>query len=409
MKQPRGNRHIAKKTAIIIAIVIAALVTVVAGLFHHYYGMMNYVERIKNYVIADEIADDNADTEDEWKKLWDSMHGDNAKNLSEEEQAKLDEQLSNYLRKNGDIMADEDVYNILLIGTDSRKNDTSGRSDAIVLVSINNETKDITMTSILRDCYIYIPGVGSDRINAAYAYGGPELLIDTIEQNFNIKINKYMQTNFFAFVDIVDALGGIEMTITDDEARVMNETYVTYINKMLGRPETDSLLNGGGDLTLDGVQALSYVRVRYLGNGDFDRSERQRKALMAVYDKVQSSSALQINSLLGVFLPQIQTDMTEDECLSILLNLADYYLNYEIHSLTIPASGTYSDIKVRGMAVMDVDYEKNSAMLTDAVYNGVYPVEASDPEETTGDSTDADNQTAAVGSGRISTKSAYES
>lgn len=407
MKKPRGKRHIAKKTAITIGVVVALLVGVVIGLFHHYYGLMNYVERLKDYVIADEIAADNADAEDQWKQLWESLHGDNSKNLSEEETAKLEEQLSKYLKENGNIMADEDVYNILLIGTDSRKNDTSGRSDAIVLVSINNETHDITMTSILRDCYIYIPEVGGDRINAAYAYGGPELLIETIEQNFNIKINKYMQTNFFAFVDIVDALGGIEMTITDDEAKVMNETYITYINKMLGRPKEEGLLQGGGNLKLNGVQALAYVRVRYLGNGDFDRSERQRKALMAVYEKIQSSSALQINSLLTTFLPQIQTDMTESECLSLLLNLADYYLNYEIHSLTIPAEGTYSDVKIRGMAVMDVNYETNAKMLTDALYHGIYPQSASDAEE--GEESDSDAQTKPASGGRISSKSAYES
>lgn len=400
------KRRIAKKTAITIGIVVALLAGIVIGLFHHYYGLMNYVERLKDYVIADNIADDNADTEDQWKQLWESLHGDNAKNLSEEDAAKLEEQLSSYLKANGDIMADDDVYNILLIGTDSRKNDTTGRSDALVLVSINNATHDITMTSILRDCYIYIPEVGSDRINAAYAYGGPELLIETIEQNFNIKINKYMQTNFFAFVDIVDALGGIEMTITDDEAKVMNETYITYINKMLGRPKNEGLLKSGGDLTLNGVQALAYVRVRYLGNGDFDRSERQRKALMAVYEKVQSSSALQINSLLGSFLPQIQTDMTESECLSLLLNLADYYLNYEIHSLTIPAEGTYSDVKIRGMAVMDVNYEANEKMLTDAVYNGKYPAEASEKEE---NSSEEENKSKPATGKRISGESAYAS
>lgn len=391
------KRHIAKRTAITIGVIIALLVGIGIGLFHHYYGLMNYVERLKDYVIADEIAADNADAEDQWKQLWESLHGDHAKDLSEDEAARLEDQLAAYLEENGDVMANEDVYNILLIGTDSRKNDTSGRSDAIVLISINNQTHQITLTSILRDCYIYIPEVGGDRINAAYAYGGPELLIETIEQNFNLKINKYMQTNFFAFVDIVDALGGIEMTITDDEAKVMNETYITYINKMLGRPQEQSLLEGGGTVTLDGAQALAYVRVRYLGNGDFDRTERQRKALMAVYEKVQTSSALQINSLLTNFLPQIQTDMTESECLSLLINLADYYLNYEMHSIAIPAEGTYSDVKIRGMAVMEVDYEANAKMLTDAVYHGIYPETQSEQEEQP------------ISGGRISTESAYAS
>ena len=110
----------------------------------------------------------------------------------------------------------EGVTNVLLIGNDSRDAGEDGRSDAMILLSISNETKTIHLTSLLRDMYVDIPGHDGNRLNAAYAYGGSKLLMETIEENFDIEVNRYMLVNFQAFANLVDAVGGVELDVTNE-------------------------------------------------------------------------------------------------------------------------------------------------------------------------------------------------
>jgi len=146
-------------------------------------------------------------------------------------------------------ISDDDVINILLIGIDSRSDNDSGRSDSMILFSINNKSKKITITSIMRDIYVSIPGVHNNRINTAYAYGRASLLLKTIKQNFNIAIDKYVSVNFYSYMDIVDAIGGLELEISADEINVMND----YINEI-----KDS--NG---LDCDTIHVGNYIIVPY--------------------------------------------------------------------------------------------------------------------------------------------------
>lgn len=261
---------------------------------------------------------------------------------------------------------EDGVTNILLIGNDSRENGEDGRSDAMILLSISSKTKTIQMNSLLRDMYVEIPGYGGNRLNAAYAYGGPELLMETIELNFDVEVNRYMLVNFEAFANLVDAVGGIELEISAEEAKYINAYLVEY-NMLTKKPEgTDYLSAEGGMVHLNGPQALAYSRNRYIGT-DFGRTERQRKVLTAIIQKMPITMVTNPGQLLDGLLPNLTTNLQKKECYMIGLN-APGYLGYEIVTGSIPVEGSYKAATVRGMAVLEVDFEKNNTYLNNSIY-----------------------------------------
>ncbi|MBQ7775736.1 MAG: LCP family protein, partial [Lachnospiraceae bacterium] len=172
---------------------------------------------------------------------------------------------------------DGDVTNILLIGNDSRSGGEDGRSDAMILISISDTQKKIHMTSLLRDMYVEIPGYKDNRLNAAYSYGGPELLLETIEENLDIEVNRYVLVNFQAFAKLIDAVGGVELEVTKEEIEYINAYLVEY-NMLEERPVGTDYMDTtvSGVVRLNGPQALAFSRNRYIGN-DFGRTQRQRK------------------------------------------------------------------------------------------------------------------------------------
>ena len=234
-------------------------------------------------------------------------------------------------------MKEEGVTNILLIGNDSRENGEDGRSDAMILLSISNKTKKIYMTSLLRDMYVEIPGYKDNRLNAAYSYGGAELLMETIEQNFDIHISRYVLVNFEAFANLVDAVGGVDLELTGKE--------VEYVN---------------------GPQALAYCRNRYIGT-DFGRTERQRKVLTEVIHKLPKGVLTNPKGLIDGLMPNLTTNLTQMECYRLSL-MAPKILTYDIIQNSIPIEGTYKDATHRKMSVLEVDFEANKKFLQENLY-----------------------------------------
>ena len=285
---------------------------------------------------------------------------------SKKEIAALEQRLMEQTSGMEDILFDKNVFNILLIGYDSRDADGKGRSDTNILVSINRKTKRITMTSIMRDSYVEIPGYGNNRINAAYAFGGGSLLVETIEKNFQISVNNYVAVDFFAFMDIINIVGGVEIEVSDAEVKVMNR-YIRQLNRLEGYNEDTDILSEGGTLLLNGKQTLAYTRVRYVGNADFERTERQRTVLEKVFEKTKSLNLLELNDLMNRLLPEISTDMDEKEVLFFLLR-GPLFLQYDLQSLRIPADGTYEALRIDGMEVLGVDLEENRKLLEEMVY-----------------------------------------
>lgn len=264
-------------------------------------------------------------------------------------------------------MKEQGVVNILLIGNDSRENGEDGRSDAMILLSISDRTKKIYMTSLLRDIYVEIPGYDNNRLNAAYSFGGAELLMKTIEKNFDIPVHRYMLVNFEAFAGLVDAVGGVDLELTTDEIVFVNG-YLSEYNRLTNRPEgTDNMdVNASGLVHLNGPQALAYSRNRYIGT-DFGRTERQRKVLTEVIGKLPKAVLTNAGGLIDGLMSNLTTNLTQFECFRLSL-MAGKLLTYEIVSDSIPQPGTYNNATIRNMAVLELDFQANIAYLKEKIY-----------------------------------------
>ncbi len=297
-----------------------------------------------------------------------------------DEIATLEEQMASQLAQN-DVISDnagntaesvsdaetltDDIFNILVIGCDTRKKGGVGRSDAMILFSINEDTEKIHMTSIMRDSYVSIPGKGNNRINAAYAFGGGKLLLNTIETNFAVDVDKYVSFDFYSFVDVVDSVGGIDVEVTEAEIPVLNG-YVKELNKLNGRAEGTYYVTESGLQHLNGTQALGYARIRYVGDGDFERTGRQRTVITKVFEKAKTLNLLEINDLLNTFLPQVKTNLTQEEILSLLLKALEY-LQYDLESHRLPVDDSWKYMRVNGMSVLGIDLEKNQKALKEFI------------------------------------------
>lgn len=261
------------------------------------------------------------------------------------------------------------VTSILLIGTDGRSLDERGRSDTMMLVSVNSATNKVNTTSFMRDCYVEIPNYGWDKLNAAYSYGGPELLMDTIEHNFGVRIDDYVCINFLSFASIVDSVGGIDVDLSDAEAEEINVILQAEVNEIMGDDRYADLLSGGGkSVHLVGKQALAYARIRHIGNADFERTERQRRVVDLVMDKLKKFSPITLKNLSTKVLPDVTTNMTTGE-LYLLSLRGPMILGYDRVPLQIPAEGTYYGESTPSGDALIVDFDSNYETLKNTVYS----------------------------------------
>lgn len=236
------------------------------------------------------------------------------------------------------------IVNILLIGQDAREGDEVARSDSMILCTYQKKTGKLIMTSFLRDLYVPIPGHSSNRINAAYALGGMELLEETLEENFALHIDGGVEVDFSQFSEIIDLLGGVELELRQDEAEMINE-------------ETGSSLTQGRQ-TLTGEQALLYSRIRSLdADGDFSRTDRQRKVLSAMVNVFQSSNVRELLALVEALMPMISTDMSKLQILALAAELLPQLSSVQISSQSVPSPELCSDETINGMAVLTADPE----------------------------------------------------
>ncbi|MBQ6676211.1 MAG: LCP family protein, partial [Ruminococcus sp.] len=273
-------------------------------------------------------------------------------------------------------MESEDVLNILLVGSDTRSLDERGRTDSIILLSIDKKNKKTIMTSFMRDTYVTFPGLDRDgdgiddmgKINAANVYGGPELLLDTIEYNFDISVDRYFYVDFFSFTKIVDAVGGIELDISDEEAAGMEDPMGEQNNIFGNKKGTDYLDHGGKKMHVNGNQALAYARLRYVGNADFERTQRQRTVISKIVEKAKTLNPIELNSFIETTLESLTTNYTDNELYFLSYRLP-FIAKYKIESQRIPEDDTftYGDHDVG--STLDIDFDKAKDKLRTSIYS----------------------------------------
>ncbi|MBR1816985.1 MAG: LCP family protein [Lachnospiraceae bacterium] len=252
-----------------------------------------------------------------------------------------------------------DIINILLIGQDAREGQGIQRADTIILCSINKSTHTVALTSIMRDMYVSIPGYGSNRINAAFAFGGIDLLDQTIEENLGIRIDGNALVDFGSFMEAMTVVGDLDIELTAEEAEYLNQ------HPELGTTDEVAVevwnLHEGVN-TLNAGQVLGYSRIRHVGNSDWDRTNRQRNVIMAVIDKIKSGHLIKGFKVLDGVAPHITTDMST---MNILKSALAYVRSGggSMQSYYLPAEGTYSAQNVDGMAVLVPDMEANRQIL----------------------------------------------
>ncbi len=268
-----------------------------------------------------------------------------------------------------DVMDAAYVSNVLLIGTDSRDlSQERGRSDSMILASINKKTRELTLTSFLRDSYVYIDDeYGYGKLNAAYSYGGAGLLMDTIESNYGVRIDDYILISFAACANVIDAVGGVKLDLSDEEADAVNEILISEVNELMGDDRNDDLLDGGGEQKLDGKQALSYSRIRYVGNADFERASRQRTVMTQVLKKA-AVNPVAMARIFVTALPELSTNLSVGKSYGYTLRAPFLLIGYQLKTQQIPADDTFYGDDVDGESVLRVDCDANRQVLKDTIY-----------------------------------------
>lgn len=242
-----------------------------------------------------------------------------------------------------------DVKNVVLFGIDKRGEPRGARSDSIMIASLDNDNKVIKLTSLMRDTYIDIPGVGMDKLGHAYAFGGPQLAIRTINHNFNMDIKEFMAVDFDGFEQIIDTMGGVEIELTPAEAEHMN------------------MPNSGKQL-LDGEKALEYSRIRKIGNADYERTERQRTVLEEVFKKMTSMSATSYPNLLNTLLPLVETSLTKPEMINFGTDIIGADIK-NIEQFRLPVDEHMEGQMIDGVSyVVPITIEDNAMQLRDFIY-----------------------------------------
>ena len=228
----------------------------------------------------------------------------------------------------------KEVYNVLLIGSDRRNDSWNGNSDVMIVMSVNAGSKKLSLTSFMRDLYADIPGYGIHKLNYAYAAGGAKTLMETLEDNYELPIDNYAVADFETMAKVVDLVGGVEIEVSDAECKVLND-YLTSMNAV------DDYLPGGGSYVLNGNQAVAYMRIRYVGNNDYERTKRQRDVLGVIFASMQKLDAEQLTKLVDEILPNVENDITPVDMIRLMALLPDIG-DYELSESRIPYDGLFT-------------------------------------------------------------------
>lgn len=272
----------------------------------------------------------------------------------------INDYLYQWANNDAPLYSDESVINVLLIGLDSDYGlRYGGRSDSMILVSLNKKTKQINMTSIFRDSLCYIENKNVyDKLNSAYVYGGPTSLVNTIEKNMKIDINHYAVVDFTSFVEIIDALGGITVEVKQYEANYMNRTNRNFYIK------------AGSAVKLTGEQALVFARIRKCdADSDVSRTRRQRSVIEAVVNQFKNASLSEINNAIDILFSYIKTDLSKSEIVSYAAQgVAKGWISYEIVQHTLSDEEVFGTAYINKKSVVLLDFPLAAQRIQNAFY-----------------------------------------
>lgn len=323
-----------------LAFLLVFLIFLLAVLGYSIYllGLMQYVED-KNTTISPQKLTEYLEEQKE--------DPDEAKDLEA-----VDESQINWDTVTGDAMKNDTVINILLIGQDARPGEYRARSDAMLLCSYDIANQKLTVVSFMRDLYVTIPGYVDHKLNSAYAWGGITLLNETILTNFGIQVDGNMAVDFDAFQRVIDLLGGVDIYLTAEEATYLNaKRFYQGMNH------------------LNGAEALTYARIRSIGDGDFSRTGRQQNVIQAVVKQCEGLNLSQLHRLLEQVLPLVSTDMEPVQLLEYVSEALPLISGQcKIERIRIPADGAYRYAWVSEMSVLLPDLPQNRKILQQVLY-----------------------------------------
>lgn len=217
---------------------------------------------------------------------------------------------------------------IALFGLDNRDQGVydTGNSDVIMVMNINNDTKEVSLVSVYRDTYLNIAGEGEEekfrKANAAYSAGGAEQAVTMLNRNLDLDIDNYVAFDFKSVAEAIDILGGVEIDIESQAEMDYLNDYISYTSEYVGG--SDEMIDHLGKQTLNGVQAVSYARIRYTAGGDFKRAERQRRVLNELIKKAKDASLTELNELVSTIFPEVSTDLTQKDIISMMPVMLKY-------------------------------------------------------------------------------------
>lgn len=278
--------------------------------------------------------------------------------------ASLKDFLKKWSQDGGEKMKAEGVHNILLLGIDS----DSKLSDSMILLSVNERTQDIHLVSFYRDSYTYLPTDKKNarnrfaKLNAAYAFGGAKYTVRTIEDDYKIKIDNYVLVDYQTFPKVIDALGGVTVNVTKKEAKYLNRTWKKWTRTH------KKIQFKAGKMKMDGEHALMFCRVRKL-DSDVGRTDRQRRVMSAILNKVRTADLEELNRLAEVLQPDLKTDITEKKRDALIVKAWKYdWQDYKVEKLSMPDEKTRKEGYAGDQWIWIVDYERAAHTLQNTLY-----------------------------------------
>ena len=256
------------------------------------------------------------------------------------------------------LVSSEGIKNILIVGADKRESwSESGRSDCVMIGTMDTKHGKLKLTSLMRDMYVDIPNHGKAKFNAAYSYGGIELLYKTIAYNFDIQLDGYVLVDFGAFKHVIKALGGVEVELTEAEANYLIRAYKHgTVTKVVP-----------GKQTLNAQQALAYTRIRQDAAADFGRTQRQRTVMQSMFTKLKSKSSTRLLELAEEIMPYVTTDLNNDQIISYMVDAVRMGVT-DIEQYRIPVDNSFTSQRINNQAVLVPDIDKNKTELHKFVF-----------------------------------------